>query len=118
MERLEEQAHSGDQESSKHKTPPKWINGNMWLQCRHLDATLPVFDRLCRSVMTCAAQWEAFSNTDNPYTFLATPFVLGDWHIRLSQLLLKFSLHKGTRRSSMVRAFAHGAMGRRIDPSW
>ena len=25
---------------------------------------------------------------------------------------------KGVRSSSMVRAFAHGAMGRRIDPSW
>ena len=24
----------------------------------------------------------------------------------------------GARRSSMIRAFAHGAMGRRIDPSW
>ena len=24
----------------------------------------------------------------------------------------------GARCSSMVRAFAHGAMGRRIDPSW
>ena len=25
---------------------------------------------------------------------------------------------QGARCSSMVRAFAHGAMGRRIDPSW
>ena len=25
---------------------------------------------------------------------------------------------KGARCSSVVRAFAHGAMGRRIDPSW
>ena len=24
----------------------------------------------------------------------------------------------GARRSSVARAFAHGAMGRRIDPSW
>ena len=27
-------------------------------------------------------------------------------------------LHSGARCSSVVRAFAHGAMGRRIDPSW
>ena len=27
-------------------------------------------------------------------------------------------LEPGARCSSMVRAFAHGAMGRRIDPSW
>ena len=26
--------------------------------------------------------------------------------------------HRGARSSSVVRAFAHGAMGRRIDPSW
>ena len=25
---------------------------------------------------------------------------------------------RGARCSSMIRAFAHGAMGRRIDPSW
>ena len=28
------------------------------------------------------------------------------------------SLYVGARCSSVVRAFAHGAMGRRIDPSW
>ena len=27
-------------------------------------------------------------------------------------------LHRAARCSSVVRAFAHGAMGRRIDPSW
>ena len=27
-------------------------------------------------------------------------------------------LHGGARCSSVVRAFAHCAMGRRIDPSW
>ena len=27
-------------------------------------------------------------------------------------------LPEGVRCSSVVRAFAHGAMGRRIDPSW
>ena len=33
-----------------------------------------------------------------------------------------FNVHvfaqQGVRCSSVVRAFAHGAMGRRIDPSW
>ena len=29
-----------------------------------------------------------------------------------------FCHHRGARCSSMVRAFAHGAMGHRIDPSW
>ena len=27
-------------------------------------------------------------------------------------------MNKGARYSSVVRAFAHGVMGRRIDPSW
>ena len=27
-------------------------------------------------------------------------------------------IRQGARCSSVVRAFAHGAMGRRIDPSW
>ena len=33
-------------------------------------------------------------------------------------LLLGLSVITGARCSSVVRAFAHGAMGRRIDPSW
>ena len=43
----------------------------------------------------------------------------------LSEMLTSFIFHKqlhfsgaGARCSSVVRAFAHGAMGRRIDPSW
>ena len=31
---------------------------------------------------------------------------------------LKTSIQIGAGRSSEVRAFAHGAVGRRIDPSW
>ena len=31
---------------------------------------------------------------------------------------LLYSSDKGARCSSVVRAFAHGTMGRRIDPSW
>ena len=36
-----------------------------------------------------------------------------------SQSVLKLeSWQAGARCSSVIRAFAHGAMGRRIDPSW
>ena len=35
-----------------------------------------------------------------------------------SLVLFSDSLENGARCSSAVRAFAHGAMGRRIDPSW
>ena len=31
---------------------------------------------------------------------------------------IKIPSDMGARCSSVVRAFAHGAMGRRIDPSW
>ena len=33
-------------------------------------------------------------------------------------LLICLSVSVGARCSSVVRAFAYGAMGRRIDPSW
>ena len=33
-------------------------------------------------------------------------------------LTLRYRATAGARRSSVVRAFAHGAMGHRIDPSW
>ena len=36
----------------------------------------------------------------------------------LNQFLVYDTVGYGARRSSVVRAFAHGAMGRRIDPSW
>ena len=51
--------------------------------------------------------------------------VYGMMHIKDSLLLMKKSSPcngqqwvSGARCSSMVRAFAHGAMGRWIDPSW
>ena len=38
---------------------------------------------------------------------------------RLTEVLfVLFTSSPGAGRSSVVRAFAHGAMGRRIDPSW
>ena len=41
--------------------------------------------------------------------------VLGQSHVIQTLFHLGY---KGARCSSMVRAFAHGAMGHRIDPSW
>ena len=35
-----------------------------------------------------------------------------------SQLLFFIQISRGARCSSVVRAFAHGVMGRRIDTSW
>ena len=38
--------------------------------------------------------------------------------IKISYLLICLCSWMGARCSSVVRAFAHGAMGRRIDPRW
>ena len=40
------------------------------------------------------------------------------WLVTESILLGELFGYVGARCSSVVRAFAHGAMGRRIDPSW
>ena len=37
---------------------------------------------------------------------------------QLNTVCIQTITTKGARCSSVVRAFAHGAMGRRIDPSW
>ena len=39
-------------------------------------------------------------------------------YIKLSLICKAMSNLLGVRCSSMVRAFAHGVMGRQIDPSW
>ena len=41
-----------------------------------------------------------------------------DVHVARYKLLRGAFDRKGARCSSVVRAFAHGPMGRRIDPSW
>ena len=46
------------------------------------------------------------------YHWLAFRYVALSWW--LGQTVYCY----GARRSSVVRAYAHGAMGRRIDPSW
>ena len=37
---------------------------------------------------------------------------------RVLEKVINLIIKEGARCSSVVRAFAHGAMGRRIDPSW
>ena len=74
MERLESQAQAGDKESKKHKTPPRWITESMWRQCQHLDATMPEFGNLCRSIISNYRQWKFFNSRENPYQDLQRPF--------------------------------------------
>ena len=74
MERLESQAQAGDKESKKHKTPPRWITESMWRQCQHLDATIPEFDKLCRSIISNYRQWRFFNSCENPYREIERTF--------------------------------------------
>lgn len=74
MERLESQAQSGDKDSKKHKTPPRWITESMWRQCQYLDAHMAEFNKLCRSIMSNYKQWKVFETSDNPYEMMKTPF--------------------------------------------
>ena len=67
MERLESQAQAGDKTSKKHKSPPRWITESMWRQCQHLDATMPEFGNLCRSIVSNYKQWKMFEKFENPY---------------------------------------------------
>ncbi|WAR20147.1 DYH6-like protein, partial [Mya arenaria] len=75
MERLESEAQSGDPSSKKHKRPPRWVSESMWLQCQYLDAHMPAFDKLCRSVMSNQSQWHTFESADSPYDLMSRPFI-------------------------------------------
>ena len=74
MERLESQAQSGNKESAKHLSPPRWISESMWRQCQHLDATVPAFNKLCRSIMSNYKQWKLFETCEEPYEIMKTEF--------------------------------------------
>ncbi|KAL4237693.1 Dynein heavy chain 14 [Mactra antiquata] len=74
MERLESQAASGDKDSKKHKTPPRWISDSMWRQCQYLDATIPAFDHLCHSIIHNIKQWKQFESHENPYELMKRQF--------------------------------------------
>ena len=74
MERLESQAQAGDRSSKKHKTPPRWITESKWRQCQHLDATIPEFGKLCRSIVSNYRQWKLIQRCENPYEELQRPF--------------------------------------------
>ena len=74
MERLESQAQAGDKSSAKHKSPPRWITESMWRQCQHLDATMPEFGSLCRSIVSNYKQWKMFEKLENPYDEMQREF--------------------------------------------
>ncbi|XP_071080158.1 dynein axonemal heavy chain 6-like [Haliotis cracherodii] len=74
MERLESEAQAGDPNSDKHKKLPSWAADTTWRQCQHLDATIPAFASLCRSIMSHAQQWNSFMKAEDPYSLMSLPF--------------------------------------------
>ncbi|KAL5008122.1 hypothetical protein ScPMuIL_013703 [Solemya velum] len=71
MERLEAQNTT---DPIKKRTPPQWLSDTLWRQCRYLDATVPQFNHLCRSIMTNPLQWNLFRKCENPYKLMAESF--------------------------------------------
>ncbi|KAK3092231.1 hypothetical protein FSP39_000084 [Pinctada imbricata] len=121
MERLEMESKSGDLEAKKTKTPPKWISNAMWRQCQHLDATMPAYARLCRSIMTNKAQWETFRHSEDIYKVMSEPFknsvegehgIVFEWErlTAFQRLVLIKILHLSAMTSS-IAMFVQQQMG-------
>ncbi|XP_074663059.1 dynein axonemal heavy chain 6-like [Tubulanus polymorphus] len=53
---------------------PKWVRDSMWQQCQHLEATLPPFEYLCRSLRNNHQQWNEFIHHDDVYRFMDHKF--------------------------------------------
>ncbi|KAL8598267.1 hypothetical protein ACOMHN_035217 [Nucella lapillus] len=77
MEQLEVDSDGGERQSGKYRKPPAWVTDSSWLQCQYLDATLPVFAGLCRSLRTSGQQWRAFRACPDCLLLMETPFVPG-----------------------------------------
>ena len=62
--------------------------------------------------------YETFSNNNNVIPSKQFLKRLSDSSVLIGDSSLWYLRVDGARCSSVVRAFAHGAMGCRIDPSW
>ena len=50
---------------------PGWVKDSMWRLCQHLEAILPVFSGICRSIRNNVAQWSAFKQSADVFNMLA-----------------------------------------------
>ena len=89
----------------------------MWEMCHLL--------QICSSLMLPLLydlQWLRIKSNNNSsrqnLLVCQTRFILLKILDTMIYLVISTQMLRGARCSSMVRAFAHGAMGRRIDPSW
>lgn len=74
MEQLEAEASTGNPSNHKSKKPPVWVSDNSWRQCQYLDAMLPQFSGLCRSLITNPRQWDTFRASDDCFVLMDFPF--------------------------------------------
>ncbi|XP_035825271.1 dynein heavy chain 6, axonemal [Aplysia californica] len=95
QESSEEEANSGEETSAKppsvnsseseekpsteaeHPPHPSWVTESEWRQCQYLEATIPSFDLLCRSLCTNTEQWQLFKSSEDPFFLMEQPFVHG-----------------------------------------
>ncbi|ESO83512.1 hypothetical protein LOTGIDRAFT_133247 [Lottia gigantea] len=91
---MESEAQAGDKTSLKHKTLPSWVHESMWHVCQYLEAMVPGYNNICRSIRSCKEQWELFRDSDDPYTLMKSPvilkgsfffFVTSIWDLKLSE---------------------------------
>lgn len=75
LEQLEVDSAGGEHKSDKHGKPPEWVGETTWRQCQFLDASLPVFSGLARSMRTCSQQWWAFKESPDCFQLMETVFV-------------------------------------------
>ena len=94
----------------------KHIQNNNYKLCRHYLSIFSIlyswFLRLCRYYLSIFSISFIVSCVYVDIIYLFSCF------LRLCRYYLSIFSVGGARCSSVVRAFAHGAMGRRIDPSW
>ena len=73
---------------------------------------------VCVCVCVCVCANKHVYNFDRIHILHITSTASTNWNGKASLDIVQRYAGAGARCSSVVRAFAHGAMGRRIDPSW
>ncbi|KAF6022911.1 DNAH14 [Bugula neritina] len=63
---------------------PAWVKDSMWRLCQHLEAVLPVFSGISRSLRNNHAQWNIFKSSADVYSLMSTPWVASDHHVEPS----------------------------------
>jgi len=84
---------------------PAWVKDSMWRLCQHLEAVLPVFSGISRSLRNNHAQWNIFKSSADVYSLMSTPWVASDHHVGMSTAYLYYKIWtqtQGERITSLV----------------